>query len=58
MGVAAVAGIGAGVVTHAAISTAVHHKHRNGKPRDCTKEPKTAQAEKTDSNDSTPSERN
>lgn len=52
------AGIGAGVVTHAAISTAVHLKHRYGKDGDCSKETKTAQAEKTDSNDSTPSERN
>lgn len=58
VGVAAVAGIGAGVVTHAAISTAVHLKHRYGKDGDCSKETKTAQAEKTDSNDSTPSERN
>ena len=58
VGVAAVAGIGAGVVTHAAISTAVHLKHRYGKDGDCSKETKTAQAEKTDFNDSTPSERN
>lgn len=58
VGVAAVAGIGAGVVTHAAISTAVHLKHRYGKDGDCSKETKTAQAEKTASNDSTPSERN
>ena len=46
VGVAAVAGIGAGVVTHAAISTAVHLKHRYGKDGDCSKETKTAQAEK------------
>ena len=58
VGVAAVAGIGAGVVTHAAISTAVHLKHRYGKDSDCSKETKTAQAEKPASNDSTPSERN
>lgn len=58
VGVAAVAGIGAGVVTHAAISTAVHLKHRYGKDGDCSKETKTAQAEKPASNDSTPSERN
>lgn len=58
VGVAAVAGIGAGVVTHAAISTAVHLKHRYGKDGDCSKETKTAQAKKPASNDSTPSERN
>ena len=66
VGVAVVAGIGAGVVTHAAISTAVHLKHRYGD--DCkTDAPKDAPgetpdtgtaAEDTSSKDSTPSERN